>query len=245
MTAAGLVELSLGGRGPSRAFVFDPHRLALCAWAEVVGSRPALLVTLDRHFDLVPPATPPKHGLRGEALELHVRTHLDARNVDHVLAGMEAGVVSDVIAVARAKPMGAFEGTAWEDSRGGHHEMVRAATIDALSHDFGRAAASPEAQRAHRLLGAAEQVLLDVDLDCFTTPSDADPTAIIPWPRALMAQHLRPRASEAFWAAVLGKCAVLTIAREPLHCGGLVAMGRLFEDFAAVMFEGLLETDLP
>lgn len=251
VNVAGVVELSLGGRGPKRGYVFDPHRLALPCWAEAGAGTPSLVVTIDRHFDLVPPHEPPARGLVGEALERHVRTRLDPKNVDHVLAAMEAGVVTHVIAVARAKPCGVVEGPIWEDSTGERHELVRAATIDALSADFGAAparsarSASPEAQRAHRLLIEATQIVLDVDIDAFTTPSDADPTTIIPWPTEVIRQHLKPRGSEDFWSLVLGKCVALTVAREPAHCGGLVTMGRLFEAFALVMFNELLETDLP
>lgn len=275
MSSAGVIELSLGGRGPRRAYVFDPHRLALPCWAEALQEvqaqqelqavqapgvlhaepgahgvnsahlTPAVLLTLDRHFDLVPPRHPPARGLGIEALEAHTRASLDVRNVDHVLAAMEAGVVAHAICLARARPVGAEEGPSWTDSRGERHELVRAATIDALSQDFGRPAASPEARRAHRLLEEAAHVLLDVDLDCFTTPSDADPTAVIPWPEEAIRQHLLPRGSEAFWQLVLSKCVALTLAREPLHCGGLLQSGRLFEALASVLFGELLETDLP
>ena len=37
----------------------------------------------------------------------------------------------------------------------------------------------------------------------------------------------------------------LTLAREPLHCGGLVAAGQLFERAAEVLFCRLLGADLP
>ena len=245
MTIAGVTELSLGGRGPRRGYVFDSHRLALPCWAVAVGRGPAVLLTMDRHFDLVPPREVPPRGLAGDELERFAWTRLDPKNVDHVLGAMEVGVVSHVIAVARMKPRGAVEGPDWVDSSGARHELVRAATIDALSQDFGAPSASDEARRAHRVLDEAHAVLLDVDLDCFTTPSDADPTAILPWPAEAIRQHVLPRGSEAFWRLVLSKCVALTVAREPLHCGGLVPMGRLFEGVGAVVFKELLETDLP
>ena len=56
---AGVVRLGLSGRGPKDAFLFDPHRLALPSWTVALGEqRDALLITLDRHLDLVPPASP-------------------------------------------------------------------------------------------------------------------------------------------------------------------------------------------
>ncbi len=242
---AGVVALSVEGRGPRRAFVFEPHRLALPCWAHAGGGRPALLVTLDRHLDLVRPARPPPPGLTVLELDRWAREQLDVRNVDHVLAAMEAGVVSDALVVARTRLPEGVAGETYLDARGQAHRLVVAPTVDRLSADFGAARASPEGRVAAELLAAAPQVLLDLDLDCFTTLSDADPTAVVPWPEALIREHLLPRGSEAFWDAVLAKCVGLTFAREPGHCGGLVAAGRLFEAAAKVVFEELLGADVP
>jgi hypothetical protein len=240
-----LIELALGGRGPRRAFVFDPHRLALPAWDRCGQGQPVLVLTLDRHFDTVPPRALPDPSLRGAALEALARDALDPRNWDHVLAGMEAGVVSDLVAVARTALPGSVLDPTWRDRRGQVHQLVAAPTLDALASDWGTPRASPAAQRAHALVQAAPRLVLDLDLDCFTTASDADPTQVLPWPRAVIRDFLLPRGSEAFWSDVLGRCVGLTIAREPLHCGGLVAAGRLFEDLAQVLFVELLGTDLP
>lgn len=242
---AGVIELSLAGRGPKRAFVFDPHRLALPCWAQATDGRPALVVSLDRHFDTVPPAAPPAPGWTVAQYDAHARTQLNARNVDHLLAAMEAGLVTDAILFARAHPVGAVQGASWTDSRGGVHELLAAPRVDAVSADFGTGRASPEGQRAEALLRRAPAVLLDVDLDCFTSPSDADPTTVLPWPEDVIAQHVVPLGSEAFWDAVLEKCVGFTFAREPGHCGGLVASGRLFEAAARVLFVKLLGGDLP
>jgi hypothetical protein len=54
-----------------------------------------------------------------------------------------------------------------------------------------------------------------------------------------------PEGSGPFWRAVLEKCRALTFAREPYHCGGVVAGNRLFEDAAEVVFRELLGADLP
>ena len=184
-------------------------------------------------------------GLSVQELDTFARLELDVRNVDFILAAMEAGLVSHAIVVARARPQGCLEGTRWTDSRGGVHELVVVPTVDVLAQDFGTPRASPEGKTAAEWLAAAEAVLLDVDVDCFTTPSDADPTTVIPWPPGVIRDHLLPRGSEAFWSAVLAKCAGLTIAREAGHTGGLVENGRLFEALAHVLFVDLLGTDLP
>lgn len=247
---AGVTRLSLrAGRGPAEAFVFDPHRLALPSWAFALGDRPpALLVTLDRHFDLVPPADPaavPDRTTGLRAIDEHARWALGVRNTDHVVAAMEAGLVGDVLAIARTSPAGAHAGDTWVDRRGGTHRLFRAPTVDRVAADWGTWSATPEAQAIVERLEAGVPVLLDVDLDCFTSPSDADPTAILPWPREIAREFLLPPGSEAFWDAVLRNCVALTLAREPYHCGGLVGGARLFLDLADLLFRDLLGGDLP
>jgi hypothetical protein len=235
----GVIELSIDGRGPRRGFVFDPHRLALPCWAELSPEGPALLVTLDRHFDTVPPVHFPEPGLSLDAIDLHAREKLDHRNYDHVLAAMHAGVLSDAVVVARARPVGAVT-TDW---RG--HELIAAPTLDLISAEWGTPHASPESKRAHAAVQRSARIVLDVDLDCFTTPSDADPTTVVPWPVELIREFVTPRGSEAFWRDVLERCVGFTFAREPSHCGGLVAGGRLFEAACQVLFTELFEADLP
>jgi len=247
---AGITRLSLaGGSGPSTAWVFDPHRLALPAWAASIGDGPpALLVTLDRHFDLVPPADPgavPDRAAGLRALDEHARWSLSVRNTDHVVAAMEAGIVGDVLAIARASPQGAIPDDRWIDRRGGVHRILRARSVDRLAADWGSSAATPEAVALEAILAAGTPVLLDVDLDCFTSPSDADPTEVLPWPRALIRSFLLPPGSEAFWSAVLENCLALTLAREPFHCGGLGGAARLFLDASEVLFRELLRVDPP
>ena len=235
MTRAGIIELDLAGRGPQRGFVFDPHRLALPCWAEV-SARPSLLLTLDRHFDTVPPQHSPARGLSVDALDQHAREKLDHRNYDHVLAAMSGEIISEAIIVARAKPVGAI--TVRDD-------LICAPTLDLISAEWGTAHATPEGKRAHAAVEGASSIIFDVDLDCFTTPSDADPTTVVPWSLELIRDFVMPRGSEAFWASVLAKCVGFTFAREPSHCGGLIASGRLFEHACQVLFVELFHTDLP
>jgi hypothetical protein len=238
-TRAGIIELSIEGRGPRRGFVFDPHRLALPCWAELAADGPALLLTLDRHYDTVVPVHFPARGMSLDAIDQHAREKLDHRNYDHVLAAMRAGVISDALVVARAKPVGAVTAD-WEG-----HALVGVNTLDLLSAEWGTPHASPQGRRACELVARSRSIILDVDLDCFTTPSDADPTTVVPWSLELIRDFVLPRGSEAFWSDVLGKCVGLTFAREPGHCGGLVAGGRLFEAAAQVLFRELLLADLP
>jgi hypothetical protein len=245
---AGVIRLALGGgRGPTDAYVFDPHRLALPAWACALGEDgpPALLVTLDRHLDLVVPAEPaavPERGAGLRALDEHARWRLDVRNYDHVLAAMEAGLVGDVLVIARARPRGALLADTYVDTRGRTHRLVVVPTVDRAAEAWLHPAPG---DRVREVLDAAPRVLLDVDLDCFTSPSDADPTTVLPWPQDIIREYLLPPDSEPFWEAVLARCVALTLAREPHHCGGLLASGRLFQDAAQVLFREVLRTEPP
>ena len=96
---------------------------------------------------------------------------------------------------------------------------------------------------AHGLVDApfrVEPVLLDIDLDCFTSLSDADPQAILPWTEGLVRDYLLPEGSEEFWEELLPRVVAMTLAREPYHCGGLLAQGRLLELVAPVLFGTVL-----
>ncbi|GEN06148.1 UPF0489 domain-containing protein [Myxococcus fulvus] len=245
---AGIIRLGLGGgRGPTDAYVFDPHRLALPSWAMALGdSGPAaLLVTLDRHLDVVVPRRPeavPDRSAGLRALDEHARWELDVRNYDHILAAMEAGLVGDALFIARTRPRGAFAGDTYVDTKGRSHRLVVVPTVDRASEAWSHPAPG---DAVRDVLEDAERVLLDVDLDCFTSLSDADPTTVLPWPRAIIREFLLPEGCEPFWDAVLQRAVALTLAREPHHCGGLLASGELFRDAADVLFRELLRVEPP
>lgn len=229
---AGVTRLSVkGARGPSDVFVFDPHRLALPCWAVGLEARPAAtLLTLDRHFDLVPPTVTAPHRSQGlRALDEHARWSLDVRNYDHVLSAMEAGLIQDAVVIARFVPRGALRDERWTDAHGVHHRLLSAASPALLG------------DAALELLHQSAEVVLDVDLDCFTTPLVEDPTSVAPW----SLQQIREWVQAPWWDAVLPKTQVFTFAREPFHCGGLIASAKLFEDAATVFFEELFGADLP
>jgi hypothetical protein len=245
---AGVTVLDVQGRhGPLTAFLFDPHRLALISWAAALAGRgPAVLLTLDRHLDLVPPVplTPSRDvGLR--ALDEHARWELDARNVDHVLAAMEAGLLLDAVVVARTVVPGAVTGPAWQDRRGGSHQIHVVRELAALVDGFANGDTLDAARARRLLLDGNHPIILDVDVDAFTSPSDVDPTVVLPWPRALIKEALLPEDARAFWDVVLPRVVALTVAREPAHTGGVLAGNRLFEDVARVLFVDVLGADEP
>ena len=244
---AGVTRLSVQGRSAMDVWVFDPHRLALPCWAmALAGKPPALLITLDRHFDLVAPtAEVPLASAGLHALDDVARWNLDVRNVDHILAGMDAGLISDVLAVARATPRGAVTSDAWVDRRGTSHAICRTPSWSRVADGFGMPHASPEARWLWTALERSSGVILDLDLDCFTTPNDVDPTDLLCWPLEQIRAFLMPEDSEPLWEAVLSKTVAVTLAREPHHCGGLTASAKLFEDFAQAFFVQLLRATPP
>lgn len=249
---AGVTKLEVAStRGVKDVYLFDPHRLALPCWwlALERAPSPAALLTLDRHFDLVVPRTPEavpdrSQGLR--AIDEHARWSLDVRNFDHVLAAVEAGLFDELFVVARAWPRETGEKReAYEDRRGTRHRIHAAVTIDRVSEGWRTPNAAPAARALAERIDQGHGLVLDVDVDCFTTPSDADPTAIVPWPEALIREFLLPPESETFWNEVLAATKAITIAREPYHTGGVLAGNRLFESFAKVFFGELLGAELP
>jgi len=250
---AGVVTLGLGGtRGPKTAYVFDPHRLALPCWAlaleEAKANGPATLVTLDRHFDLVVPqdvAAIPDRSAGLRALDEHARWSLDVRNYDHLVAAMEAGIVGDVVAIARAVPKGAVKEKVYRDRRGVEHRIAISPTVARIGEEWDDRGASSTGKAVRELLTWGAPLLLDIDLDCFTSPSDADPTTVLPWPREIIRDFLLGPDTAPFWEAVLPRSLCLTLAREPHHCGGLMAGGKLFADAAELIFRDLLGGDLP
>lgn len=246
---AGVVALTLDtARGPRRAFIVEHHRQALPCWHEALAERPtALLITFDRHLDLAPPpdklAVPERTaGLR--AVDDHARWELDTRNIDHILAAIEAGLVGDALLIARHRPAGAITEDHYIDRRGERHRLPAYATLDRVLEGMG-VHGGPASEPLSAVLHGTRPILLDFDLDCFTTQSDAEPTTVVRWPRSLIREFLIPRGAEAFWREVLPRTVGVTIARESLHCGGVLEASRVLEDLAQVLFVELLGADLP
>ncbi len=236
---AGVTRLAVEGRGPRDVYVFDPQRLALACWAlaleEHAAPGPATLLPFDRHLHGAVPAEPARGPDRSAgvlALDAHARLELDVRNVDHIVAAMEAGVVGDALVVARSSPRGALAAERYRDTRGGEHRWVVAPTLEAVLDRRGS-------------IGREGPLLLDLDLDAFTTPDPAEPGDLLPWSLDAIRAHLRPPSATGFWEEALPRALALTLAREPYHCGGLIAGGHLFEVAAKVIFEEWLGAEMP
>jgi len=230
------ITTRVAGR-PCEVFVFDHHRSAFTLWALAAQElgRPLTLVTLDRHMDLERPALPPPQlPASAESLDGYARFSLASRNDDHVVAALEAGVIGDVVAIARShQPPSLAAFTPFVDAAGRSHRCAFARSLELAGPDL------------QRLAEDSEFVALDVDLDCFTTLSDGHHDEPLPWDAELIDAFLRPPDSEAFWRPVLERTRVITIAREPYHCGGFGRSAALWLSFAEVFFGRLLGVPPP
>ena len=218
-------------------YLFDHHRTAFTVWCHEAArrGRPLTLVTLDRHMDLNTPqhlAPPCTTGL--EQLDLFARHRLAPSNDDHIPAALEAGAIGDALVVARSHaPPSLARFRPYRDEAGRVHEVEFARTVAQLS----------EAQVDW--LADRGPVVLDVDLDCFTTMSDGDPDDVLIWDADQLRRWLLPPGSERFWEVVRERVEVVTVAREPYHCGGFQRGARLWMSFAEIFFEELLGVDVP
>jgi len=75
--------------------------------------------------------------------------------------------------------------------------------------------------------------------------SDAHPDEVVPWDAEHIDAFLRPPDWERFWAPLFQRTCLVTIAREPYHCGGLSRGARLWAEFAEVFFRRLLGVPAP
>lgn len=217
--------------------VFDHHRTAFTLWsraAAALGRAPTLL-TLDRHMDFgTPTRAPPPHDAPLPELDAYARHVLATSNDDHIVAAMQAGAIGDAVVVARShEPPDLQAFRPYVDPSGRTHRCRFAPTLGALL-----AAREP-------LLDDAAELVLDVDLDCFTTRSDGHPDEVLPWDAARIDAFLRPPGAETFWPSVLARVRLVTIAREPFHCGGFERGARLWLDFSEVFFRRLLGVPAP
>jgi hypothetical protein len=217
-------------------FVFDDHRAAFTLWSSAASEAgPLTLLSFDRHLDLETPSVPPPDLASPLAeLDRYARESLSPRNDEQIVAALENGALADVALVARSHAPASLEAFhPYRDARDCEHRVAIARSLD----DAGAELTS--------LVEGAERLALDIDLDCFTTLSDADPEEVVPWDREHIDGFLRPAGSENFWSAALERTRLVTIAREPYHCGGLERCARLWSEFSEVFFHRLLGVPAP
>jgi len=233
--------------------VFRDHRWVLpvihhAAERGLVGL-PVRLITFDRHRDALEPEDDGKvlGKLRDARFSLEelvniVKYRLSPRDDDWILAGMELGLISDVVQFCGfTDESGASTCfTEYIDSAGcshrifhlgrpaaelsykgaladGEHEAVRAGLWDVLGADPGR----------EELVAAGGGFIFDMDLDYFTISWEV---YTLPYTEEIYAgEFLNPCQSDRFEdyppalmvRELMRKAAVSTLATEPRFCGGV------------------------
>lgn len=252
----------------SPAVVFRDHRWTLPVIA--LGAErgrielPAAMVSFDRHRDALVPvigldalAEWGKSG--GDAIQLAeiVGGSLSPRDDDWTIAGMEAGLLSDV-ARFRSEDDDMEPITLYTDSGGVTHRIFHLGTF-ARELSFKGALADGDHPavkaglwhsigwdpRTLRAGGGRRALVLDIDLDYFTAPWG---TYVIPftpeiWMGEFQANRSSPYADEIIPAAVFARMAesagVVTVACEPDFCGGKSGARKVFMNMDRFLFGGV------
>ncbi len=249
------------------AVVFRDHRwtlpvLALAAEHGLIRL-PAAMISFDRHRD----ALVPERGLeslaewksnKGSALKLAeiVADLLSPRDDDWIVAGMEAGLLSDVVRF-RSEDDDLEPITRFTDTAGAGHRIYHLVTfgrelsfkgaladeghpavLAGLWRDMGW---NPRTLAAG---GGSHSFAVDIDLDYFSAPWG---TYVIPFtPEIWRGEFLAPRSSRhaddiipaAVFEGLARAAGVLTVASEPDFCGGGAGARRIFDGADRYLFGG-------
>jgi hypothetical protein len=259
-------SVSMAGSKP--VVVFRDHRWTLpiihLAAERGLVRTPARIVTFDRHRDsLVPRIT----GRFGEYRDdrtldsiLALTSEISPRDDDWLLAGMEAGLLSDAVQF-RSERDDLERITRHTDAFGGEHRIFHlglpgeeiawkgafadsgnpaavAGLWEVMGWDPERCALDPE----------KGNFVFDIDLDFFTVPWE---TYMIPFNEEIYRGEFHaPRESRhrsayppvAFVRALADAAGVITIACEPDFCGGEEHARRILGDVNHHFFEDALDT---
>lgn len=252
------------------AVVFRDHRWTLpaifAAMEAGLVKLPVTVVSFDRHRDALTPADPASlTGFRGkwnmDALVRIVRDRLSARDDDWIPAGMELGIISDVVQFGIDDLREDEIAGIYKDAAGEIHRVYRLARPGeelawkgALSDPEQPAAKAglwkTSGWDAHtRKVEPPDGYVLDFDLDAFTFSWER---YTFPYTEEIWkGEYLRPvqsSAGEDFTAAEFVRelargAQLLTIATEPGFCGGAGNAERILEKLDKHIFCGELDTE--
>lgn len=256
--------LAMGG---APVVVFRDHRWTLpvvhIAVEQGLVATPVPIVMFDRHRDSLPSA------VTGAIREYRTAGTLDGiisltaclspRDDDWIIAGMEAGLISDVVQFRSERDdLGTI--TCHRDASGKLHRIFHLG-LPGRELSYKGALADPEHEAASEGLwevmgwnprtGAMERktggFVLDIDLDFFTISWE---TYTIPFPEEVYrGEFFEPRESPnhaeyppvTLIRALSGAAGVITVACEPDFCGGERNARRILEDVNRYIFESALD----
>jgi hypothetical protein len=232
---------------------------------------PCTIVTFDRHHDALPPRKGlgeiPRLRKEGQTIEdifQLVESHLSATNDDWLRAGMELGFIGDAILFGPIPDITRVE-RIFKDSVGQQHQLFFPGLPGrALSYqgDLSDLARSQELQPLWNAFGwtrtkglqkgfgfaqGLDAIVLDFDLDCFVVDWRE---YLFPWPSEVFEKEFLEASSHSLTTGLKGqdivkgiiqKAGIITLAREPIHCGGTDKSNLILESLDKYFFDGHLE----
>ncbi len=276
-SAAGIYPNTVQDISEIPAFVFRDHRWTVPILKIAAENRllrlPVNIVSFDRHRDSLPPrygtdelaAFRSAEGSLGYLIDI-VANRLSPRDDDWICAGMELGLIADVIQFGSAEDVSASDESlkVYTDTAGVAHRIFYAGrTAEALSYKGAFAEPSHESAAAGLwdILGwdparpgisrSAGGFVLDIDLDNFTICWE---TYTIPYTREVYeGEFLAPCQSVYYYDytpimfihELIDHAAVITVACEPAFCGGPEKSAHILADVNDLIFCGALSvTDI-
>jgi len=229
------------------------------------------LITFDRHRDALEPEDDGKvmGKLRDARFSLKelvniVKHRLSPRDDDWILAGMELGLISDVVQFCGFTDESGASAcfTEYVDTAGRGHRIFHLGRPAAeLSYKGALTDPAHEAVRAglwdvlgtgppdRELITPGDGFIFDMDLDYFTISWEV---YTLPYTDEIYAgEFLDPRQSDRFGdyppllmvRELASKAAVITLATEPLFCGGAEKAGIILDRCNHFLFGDLLKPD--
>ena len=207
--------------------LFDDHRLMFFS---ILSNRrtksPLNLVSIDYHLDLAQPSKSEKANLSKLDLEsekevaFFVWHHLNPLNDNHILSAAYLNLISDIIILTKDRDPKCSE---YRDKDGNKHNVHS-------YNDYNRFIENVEL--------VEDNIFLDIDLDYFVKKSrDSNDNEIIKYvlkekdyaifnKRGRLMRHCKD------------KLEMVTIAREPEHCGGVLNSNAILSRICSKLFHG-------
>jgi hypothetical protein len=193
-----------------------------------------------------------------------VEFELSTLDDDWIKAGCECGLIENVINIGADTPMNldSDEINEYKDHKNKIHDLLVLPHLDdALSYYHGifdSALGDPRYNRALEILqldekkdctfneGSIYPFVLDFDMDCFSVQCVNEQIA---WPETVFVEKYvrnrkgNPLSPQDFIKKLMQRCEIITICREPTHCGSIGESNKVLRYLDKYIFEGNLNTE--